>query len=488
MMLKKQQKIKTYAINVFQRFKLFIKKPEGLFVVIAGIFGLIFVFLVPPIQVYDERAHFFQSYAFSNLNLIPEKHEYLGKYHYGAELPKSVFVAGELFIANTAGVAETKFDTKLFGYIDQPLEPEITDHREYGSGYSPVVYIPQIIGISIGKAFNTSPLIMIWLGRLANLVVWILLIYAAIRIIPFAKWAVVVLALNPMTVFLSASLSADVITISLAFLFFSVVASTYVARKSISKIKLAVLFGLVSLLALTKPTNILFGFLLFTIPWRLFYAKWKYILFCVGAIGFSLVVAYVWNLLLADANAFNAQNMAIGRLISPNEQLSIILNSPIDYIKILLLNFVIIPDGQGYPGNQVLTSIVESLGWGETKIPLWTTLFYMIMVVFVFLYTAGRGYVLTKLQKSILLALFVLFCVGNITAMYLYFTGVGQSIILGVQGRYFIPGLILVAALFTARKKIITISDKNFKIIIASGLSLVMLVTLLTIVIRYYGI
>lgn len=219
----KEKSNKTDGVEgIVRRFKIFIKKPENFFITFSSIFGLILVFLVPPMQAPDEQTHFYQAYAVSNLNFVPDKLEYNGVVHFGAELPESVFTAAEVFRSSVAGIPDAKFDPHLLRqYIKQPLNPSTTDHQASGVGYAPTVYIPQAIGITVGKIFNSSPLIMIWLGRLMNLAAWVLIIYFAIRMLPFAKWAMVVLALNPMTVFLSASLSADVMP--LLSLFFSLV-------------------------------------------------------------------------------------------------------------------------------------------------------------------------------------------------------------------------------------------------------------------------
>ena len=474
--------IKSYI----KKTKSFVQRPEGFFLVFSVFFGFIFVFLTPPMRVYDERPHFFQAYAVSNFDFIPDKYEYNGRYHYGAELPKSVFVAGELFIANTAGNSDVKFDKHLFkAYINQPLQPTVTDHRESGTGYSPIAYIPQAIGITIGKIFNSSPLIMIWLGRLTNLIAWVGIVYFAIRILPFGKWALAILALNPMAVFLSASLSADVMTTALIFLFFSLVGSVFGKSKPLSKSKLALIFSTLGLMVLTKPTNALFALLLFAIPWRNLKTKRNYILICLGGIAIAVITAFLWNHLVAEANQFTSQMQSVGRVVSAPEQLAGIIHSPLGYVKTIFLNYILIPSG--YPGDFVLMSSIGVLGWGETNIPLWTIILYVICLFFSLLYASGRGELLTKSQKAILASVFVLFFVGNITAMYLYLNGIGYSIIQGVQGRYFIPGAILITGLFAARKKIL-VADKELFVITLGLLMIVVLgMTALKILFRYYG-
>ncbi len=471
-----------------RQLKVFITKPEGFFLIFAAFFGFIFVFLTPPMQTPDEQTHFFQSYAVSNLDFVPQRFEQGGMAHYGAELPKSIFQAARALSGDVAGVSETRFNKHLFvDYADQPLRTDLTSHEASGSSYAPIVYIPQATGITVGKIFDASPLIMIWLGRLANLAAWVAIIYFAIRIMPFGKWAMAILALNPMAVFLSASLSADVMTTALAFLFFSIVATTLSNKQILSKKKLIAIFVTLIMLVLTKPTNMIFALLLLAIPWKNFKNKRNYALFCFGAIGGALLTILLWNSIVSEANQFTANIQAAGRTLDPSAQLAGIIHDPLNYLKLILINYVLILP-VGYPGDFTLTSVVGALGWGERSLPLWTIILYIVSVFFTFLHMIGRGGSLTKPQKLTILSVFALFVVANITALYIYVNAVGQSIILGVQGRYFIPSSILLAVLFTGyRKKTLTISDNSFVIAIGSITLIVLCTTTLTILLRYYG-
>ena len=84
--------------------------------------------------------------------------------------------------------------------------------------YSPISYLASAFAITIGKILNFSPIILMYIGRLANLLVWLLFIYLAIRITPVHKWVLLILSLMPMTIFQGASLSADSFTMALSFL------------------------------------------------------------------------------------------------------------------------------------------------------------------------------------------------------------------------------------------------------------------------------
>jgi uncharacterized membrane protein len=465
--------------------KAFILKPEGLFMTLSILFGVLFVFLVPPMQTPDENSHFYQAYSVSNLKILPEKFVENGKTKFGAKIPKSVSTAAETLKASVAGKPDISFDEHLLKqFINQPLELRNTQYQTGAALYAPVVYIPQAIGITVGKIFNSSPLVMMWLARLANLALWVSLIYLAIKLIPVAKWAMVVLALNPMAVFLSASLSADVMTTALVFLLFSIVTMWFVKNEAITYRWTAIIIGLLGLIALTKQINVLFALLLFAIPWQRFKSIRNYLIFCIGGTVLAVGIGVLWTFAISEPSHASAQAMRPGVVIAPAEQLAGILHHPAGYVRTLVANYIIV--SPGYPGDSVFRSFFGTFGWFDTTIPLWTIVLYTFGLLLALGFQLGRDIVVPIRQKLILLAIFVLAAVGNITAMYVFFTPVGAHIIEGVQGRYFIPASILLIALFTARKKLLFVKEKTLASVLLVTVSIVLVSSIATIIGRYY--
>jgi hypothetical protein len=61
-------------------------KPQILFAILFLLFGLLYVFLTPPIYVADESAHFYRTYQVSEGNFVPEN---VGN-ESGGKIPKSL--------------------------------------------------------------------------------------------------------------------------------------------------------------------------------------------------------------------------------------------------------------------------------------------------------------------------------------------------------------------------------------------------------------
>lgn len=469
-------------------------KPEILFVVFSLTFGLILVFLTPPMEVPDENVHFPREYQISDMNFIADKLPSLShgdQTRYGAETPKSINSAVFGLLGDVPYGADHKVHLNTYRtFLRQDLDVHNTEPlpTEPPSTYSPIAYIPQVVGICVGKAFNAPPIVLIWLGRITNLIAFTVLIYFAIRLLPFAKWGLVLLALNPMSLFLGASLSPDALNISLAFLFVSLVVSTYGTKRQISHAKLILITGVLSALALSKPTGLVFAPLIFTIPWRAFTSRKKHISFVIISIGIAAVLFLLWNWGIRDIVKEAVFIQANGRPVSQSAQLAYILNHPLGYAKDLITNFVIVVPNSA--GDSVFRQFWGIFGAGTVDAinPVWVMVVYAVMLVLAALYQSGRGTSLTTNKKLIFLSLFLIAAAGTITAMYLNFTNVGSSLIQGVQGRYFVPFSILLLALFTGRRKILNISDTMMGRLVGVVTFVTLSVTVVEITLRYYNL
>lgn len=465
------------------------KKPETFFLIFSITFGFMLVFVTPPMQVPDANSHFIRAYQVSDLNLTSTKFIKDNKIHYGSEIPVSVIEARDVFLGGVIGQPQNQFKRHIIKqYVNQPLNPNIKEKTiiEAAGVYSPLVYIPQAVGISIGKIFQTSPLIMIWLARLMNLAVWIVAIYFAIRLLPFAKWGLVILALNPVAVFFSASVSPDVINISFAFLFVSMILSTFGTNKLATKKKLLMMLILLGVLALSKPVNVLFAPLLFTIPGRHFATRRKYLFYCIGGFLLSILLFILWNYQIRGILDASVLAQSGGANISVHKQLAFVVHHPFGYVKTIVNNFIIVSPGTS--GDAVLGTYFGVLGWLDTTIPLWSIMLYLLTLGLAVLNQFGRGIVVLTKHKLIFLSIFAIAFVGNITAMYFNATIVGSPVVSGVQGRYFMPFTILLLVVFTGRKKVLQISNKNMSLILGLSMSVVLIMTVIRICMRYYGI
>lgn len=479
---------------MFQKAKVLsdsLKRPEYCFLSLAALFGVLLVFLTPPLQSPDEGAHFFRAYQVSELHISPVRFETDNQVQYGANLPNSLYTANSVFMGDVAFNPLNKFPHSVYkDYIFQPLDPSKRENLvTSGAMYSPTSYAPQALGIAVGRALHASPMLLIWLGRLCNLAFWILVVFFSIRFIPFAKWVIVILALNPMMVFLSASLSTDVMNVSMSILFVSVLLMTLSKKPVIrdKRIVLAVLGGVLCILALTKPVNILFAALLTLMPLSYFKDRKKKILYIILVTFVAVSLWALWNYHVRGAIDWVVQSQSGGRHVNAHEQASYILHHPLAYLYDIVKNFILVsPSTPGVTGNFTFLSYAGNFGWLDTPLPTWIIVAYFVAVAFTILWEQGASSVtLNTWRRGVLLAIAALLAAANITAMYTNASVVGSDLITGVQGRYFIPAGIILGVALIARKRVIVKGLEIYKVIFPVMLS-ILLVTVVIIGKRYY--
>ena len=184
-------------------------RPEGIFLVVALAWGLMQVFIVPPLQVPDEGDHWFRAWALTDGQLTADPQGML-------ELPGTFansvgFYTGQIsdtrvLPASLVGLPGFTGYEDLFNGTGSSSSVKVASR--VGS-YGPVGYLPQAAGIGLGRLVGASPLACFYLARLANLVAAVTLLFFAIRLAPFGKQLFVLIALLPMTMFELASVSCD---------------------------------------------------------------------------------------------------------------------------------------------------------------------------------------------------------------------------------------------------------------------------------------
>ncbi len=197
------------------------KRVRVLLVLILGAIGAIpLVLITPPFQVPDEVQHFYRAYELSELRIRAEVQNGVA----GATLPdslprlvkSSVYTADDLFypatpapITKTLKLASIPLDSSARRFVTFP-----------GSAfYSPLPYLPQALGIAVGRMIGLGPLYLLYMGRMFNCLAALGLLGLAVKSMPFAEELVIVVGLLPMSMYLYASLSADAAVIACAIVF-----------------------------------------------------------------------------------------------------------------------------------------------------------------------------------------------------------------------------------------------------------------------------
>src|SRR4029453_11962060 len=193
-------------------------RPASIFVLLSLAFGSIIIFANPPLRGPDEIAHFLRIYSYARGELLPVT---------GINVRKGIVVSPELYnqlyFFKTAGevFARSREEGMRYGQImaeySKPAGPQ-GDETEQASmfapfagteGYNPVAYIPYIVAAEIGHLLGLDFPGLLLLMRFFGLLAFTAVAAYAIAITPALKWAFVLIAMLPVSLYNRTVLSAD---------------------------------------------------------------------------------------------------------------------------------------------------------------------------------------------------------------------------------------------------------------------------------------
>lgn len=443
---------------------------EKFFLFVSLVFGLIYVFILPPFQSVDEKPHFYRSYEIISNKLIPQKIDgYTGDY-----LPASLKK-----LASSYDFLVKNVDKKTnFNYIRNSfkikLNPEKTEFVDFPNTaiYSPVSYITQIPGMFIAKCLNANPLWIFYAGRISNLLFFTLIVFWAIKIIPFYKLTMMLLALMPMTLSLAGALTADVAVIGVNFLWVAVLLRV-LFEKEISNFKIFISILLALFLSLSKDYVMLIP-LIFLIPKSIFKSWPRYLICILGTITISTLGILLWQ------KVINGIYVNLNASANAAEQIKFILSNPIIYLKILAKTFIV-------KTLRIFITMVGVLGWQDTRLDFMTYILYPILI-FLSIFSENKGDFKFKIWQIFLIFTDVVVSVVLIfTNMYIMWSKVASPIIFGLNGKYFIPLMLPLLLLFYNMK--VNLKDENqIKLLIYVALILILISSDLSLIYRFYGL
>lgn len=404
--------------------------PAWVFLLVGFPFGLMLIGLTPPFQVPDEMVHFYRAYQISEGGFIGEQ---LGLSS-GGSLPSSLRRTVDSLVLEGGDVRfhpDRRINRdQLRASLGVALAPAVREVVEFAGGatYSPLVYAPQVVGIALGRQLELAPILVMYLGRLFGLLGALGVTFLALRIGPVQKWAWVVVALSPMVAFLRSSLSADSMTMAVAFLAMALLSRELFEPGPIRLGRLAALTATFTALVLCKLPYGLLALGVLLIPGGRFGSRWRQTIATLAVVGAPLCAAMVW----ARATAHLVYSINPGA--SPIAQVKYVLSAPFKVALIWLADPI-------EHGAFYLRSSMGLLGWLDTPLPDWTqALLWCAVGVIAF---AGAA-PLNLVQRFLALGLASCGALLIIAALYVAWTSVGATHVEGVQGRYFLPLLPLV--------------------------------------------
>jgi uncharacterized membrane protein len=420
-------------------------QAHWMFLIIAGASLGVFITMVPPGFGLDEQTHFYRAYQISEGTLFPSLDPEAGVYNYA--VPRSLYDLQQQgwsdgnsidrnapsYQRHDAGLRSRY--AELEGAALDPGDRVDADITQTLPNI-PVVYAAPALAMAAARAVGGDVGVIEYAAKVANALTYLAFGFVALwyaRRLRF-RWLVLVTALLPAAIFQASVITADTFTNGACLLFVSVAVTLLLERKRVGTGSLALLAAAAAAMALSKPTYALLVVLVAFIPADVFpsrrFGRW----YKIAVLGGSL--------LLLAGNAYLGQKGSVAVFkqfpagadqVNPVDQLVLVLTHPWQGLAVLGRTVEVF-------GASWVQGVVGLFGYDTVAVPPPFSVLAVLVVV-------AAGFYSEPLRRragwAVLLAgcLVALALVG---VFYLTFSQVGAPVSNGIQGRYFIPCVVVV--------------------------------------------
>lgn len=424
-------------------------KLEYIYLVFALIIGSLFITFLPATQNPDSSADYLRSLEISEFHLTtPKNKNGITVRNTGRKFSSNI---SKLYVTeNAEGYKYSDF----FKLAKLKFNDEIVQYTYPTKAlYAFVCYIPQAIGVGIGRLLNLTIYMQTIFGKICNYLFFVALIFLSIKFIPVKKELVLFISLIPMVIQEAASLSPDSMTIATSICFVSFITYFRHGNTEFSNKYKTMLFIISILLSMCKIVYLPICFLIFLIPTSKYKSKKEKYIYCILLSLIVIVCNLSWLKFSSD------YLVAFAHRSDSSLQLKNILHNPIKYC------FVILNTIDHYSIDWFVQLFGLNLGRYRVRT---FSLFVMISLVITIRYVIKndfknvKKYIFNNLEKAFI-GLITLGVIGLIfTSLYMQWTAPYNTVVEGIQGRYFIPLILLISMLFMTEER----EEKNKNLIV----------------------
>lgn len=451
---------------------------------VAGlVLGILYFLVLAPLSAPDEISHYMGAYQLSSRLLGQPSNAVTG---HVLTRPQDVWLLDveerwkyeESEDGYVQPVAET---TAVSGFLGETLEEKtyeiIKQQGIWGKHYpgaadeypgfkeslilspyppvatTPVVYVPQALGVSLARLLGLNTIMLVYLGRLGNLLFFVGMTFLAMRRLPFGKEVLFGVALLPMTLHLSASFSYDVMILGCMFYLTALCLDLAYEKE---KVRARDVAAMAVLMAAAGPCKLIYGVLMglcLLIPVKKF-GGWKpWILAAV-------TVAAAWGFSMTFVNGQAIVSYATGtESVVPWAQeagysLNYLIHRPLQMLRMFYQTLL------WQAEHYHLTMIGACLGNLDVvlDVPYIVVVMFTVGLLCLAMKKPGESQRMSAGER-VWIAVVCGGCVmASMASMLIAWTPLSSPVISGVQGRYFLPFL---PALLMAFKNDFIILTKN---------------------------
>ncbi|MEJ5114539.1 DUF2142 domain-containing protein [Erwinia billingiae] len=413
------------------------EKIHKLYLVLGLVFGLLFVFITPPNATPDEISHQVKIVRVASGNLFGANTNLMMPdipgWYQGFSNVKMLTPPYSFEKSEVVALARTKLNCRLV--------TNLTNNTV--TAYSPLPYLISAITYKASCAFESSFGFYLYLSRILNLIFSVIIVFLAIKVFPKAACSFICVSLLPTVLYQFSAVAADSFLISLTMLYVAYVLRFIdEAKNNFENWIKIVLLGVV--ISFSKPAYA--WVIAFSLPVLIFKGLSKkqylinFIFLCILPVAFQVMLLF-----LSKGSAPHVVDV----------------DANIEYFKInpLSLIYETINTPEVYPmGTQwnIYESLIGKLGWLTIPLPSWA---YVVSFVNLFLLMFLPNKIASLTNRIYFLVVAFLSALLMVFPLYLYATIQPADSIFGLQGRYFIPSLIIavvsLTGLFSFKSKII---------------------------------
>lgn len=416
---------------IFSKFKSL--KIEQKFLIIMPFLGVLYLIAFPFNTIPDEANHASRAYEVSNGHLTSNVYKDM----IGNKLDSSLY---KVFSNDNYGKLVNNFKYKT-------TKKNVKYSFANTSLYSPISYLPQAIGITFGKIFSNRILIQLYFGRVFNFITFFILMYLSIKLIPFKKNIIFLIGVIPLVLQEAISLAPDAFTISMACFFVSYILYLRSDSEKITKKNIAIISSASIILSQLKIVYLPICLLLFLIPFDKFESKKRKYVTLILIFLISSLLGFMW--LKISSHYLEIQS-------GSDKQMSYILSNVFRYLEICITTFT------NFSRDWLYEVFGRNLGMFTISLP--SFLIFGNIILFIIISLTSKKEDIKEWEKwfitfVVLSVIFLIF-----TSLYIQWTPYKAGLIKGIQGRYFIPLLILIS-LIISNKKIVLKDNVDSKYI-----------------------
>lgn len=430
------------GICFYHLYRLNFKKMEHIFLMLAIPIGILYSMFLAPFRIADDPAHIIKNIDLSQGHLITRKDSDNIAI---VDVPKNF--NDEIYSPSQKLKSFNKLIQNNTNYTDlYRANPSYT----YTVINMPTNYIVSSLGLKIGIFFNLNLYISVYIAKLFNLIFFWIIGYIMMKIFPFKKIFLLVYLFNPMIIQAMSSIGADCFTNLICLLWISYILYLKFDKKKLESKDIFYLFILMIMLATAK--FIYFPLILLLLLIRNLIDNKKVRNIILLSVFLSLLVVGI-GIYIGLGYKCDFATIVSKNNIDTVGQLKNVLTKPWNFI-IAFINSI-----YKRQGNYFSEFFGSALGSYHIKLMFIPYVLY-IGLFFITMFMDHKDY-FNKVSKYLIsfITFILVMCVFGVE--YLTWNNVGSHFITGVQGRYFLPFMLLPFILLSTDKIKVKFKDNT---------------------------